>query len=522
MDDRLDVSPSGSDAAFLAACVDQDGDGVELSYRALDRIAERLAADDLTLLVRPDGLGPQLFVRGRGPVAPPTTADLAARPAGFYEGAAPVADAVAPVLVRTCELALAAAAARQRAAGADGGLSGRQFMELAIARAAASSARYGWSHTALLLAAADPGAAPTWAELGDAVASAARVGDEVGAAWAGCAVALLGNAGADAVPPFLERVRAALGATGRGRPQLEVVTVGMPRETVDPRQVWRLLTERLAARVPPAPGGWSGSLPSELELDLRAMPGVLSVGTTGRGLAERPQLTLVASEPTDALHQEAGCRLAERLGDGAVPLVTVGPATIGVEAPNGTLPAFTGDDVRGPSDGPATPFAPAAGARGSNGHPPSGDPAYPPPSAPAHAPAPIPAQDRDRVALLGARFDAATGTSEVVLARGDIRASARAAGGPLAGGAQATLTALSILGIQVPYSLRSAGRMHEVRGAPVVVVLAPRPAVSERGSAMVERMGVAAGGDEVEAAGRATLGALNRYLGDVVPAEPRP
>ena len=116
------------------------------------------------------------------------------------------------------------------------------------------------------------------------------------------------------------------------------------------------------------------------------------------------------------------------------------------------------------------------------------------------------------MSLLSATFDAQRGVSEVALALGAARGTGRAPAGPLAGGAQATLNALSALSLDVPFYLVSAERAHGVPGEPVVVVLAPKRTGMEDPAGAVERLGVASGGEDIEAASRATLGALNRHL----------
>jgi hypothetical protein len=119
------------------------------------------------------------------------------------------------------------------------------------------------------------------------------------------------------------------------------------------------------------------------------------------------------------------------------------------------------------------------------------------------------------VVLLSAAFDVAHGTSEVSLAFGAARGTGRAPAGPLAGGAQATLNALSALSIDVPFYLASVEQAHGVPGQPVVVVLAPKRTGRDQGAQSggpVERLGVASDPEDVVAASRATLGALNRHL----------
>ncbi|MGH9093151.1 MAG: hypothetical protein ACRDZR_17500, partial [Acidimicrobiales bacterium] len=133
------------------------------------------------------------------------------------------------------------------------------------------------------------------------------------------------------------------------------------------------------------------------------------------------------------------------------------------------------------------------------------------PAAPAAAPTEPAGSTAPRVVLLSSRFDRATGVSEVSVAWRGLTAVGRAAGSPLAGAAQATLTAVEALGAVVPYFLTSVDRAATERGTPVVVSLAVREVAAGDGAAR-RRVGVAEGGDDVEAASRATLSALNRLL----------
>lgn len=116
-----------------------------------------------------------------------------------------------------------------------------------------------------------------------------------------------------------------------------------------------------------------------------------------------------------------------------------------------------------------------------------------------------------RVALVGVAFDAATGTARVELAHHDRRGTGRASSGPVVGAVEATLAALGDLGADVPFYLQAAGPA----GSPLTT--GPEPTVlvvlcSRGHDALGERIGVARGSSQEEAAARATLAALNRFL----------
>lgn len=108
-----------------------------------------------------------------------------------------------------------------------------------------------------------------------------------------------------------------------------------------------------------------------------------------------------------------------------------------------------------------------------------------------------------RVVLVRCDFDAVDGECEVELRYRSRTGVGRAANGPLIGGVEATLAALGDLGIHVPYTLMSVSNMIAVRSWPVVVVL---HSVTD-GS---DRFGIAQSDNDVSAAAKATLSAVNR------------
>ncbi len=76
-----------------------------------------------------------------------------------------------------------------------------------------------------------------------------------------------------------------------------------------------------------------------------------------------------------------------------------------------------------------------------------------------------------RVALLKTDFNVHEGVSEVELAMAGRVGVGRAGSGPLIGGAEATLSALRELGYEVPFFLVAVNSIATVRGWPVVVTL---------------------------------------------------
>jgi hypothetical protein len=109
-----------------------------------------------------------------------------------------------------------------------------------------------------------------------------------------------------------------------------------------------------------------------------------------------------------------------------------------------------------------------------------------------------------RVVLEHAIFDPTSGGCEVELSFAGRRAFGRTGSGPLIGGAEATLAALADLGFDIPFTLLSVTNVTALRSWPVIVALRSR----ENGD---DRFGVAQADEDVLAAAKATLDALNRF-----------
>jgi hypothetical protein len=110
-----------------------------------------------------------------------------------------------------------------------------------------------------------------------------------------------------------------------------------------------------------------------------------------------------------------------------------------------------------------------------------------------------------RVVLESADFNEHDGVSEVRLAFGGRIGVGRAGSGPLIGGAEATLAALRDLGNVIPFYLMGVTKVNTVIGCSVIVAL-------RSFSANDDRMGIALAHDDLLAAAKSTLDALNRYL----------
>lgn len=115
-------------------------------------------------------------------------------------------------------------------------------------------------------------------------------------------------------------------------------------------------------------------------------------------------------------------------------------------------------------------------------------------------------QDRGRVKLVAVRVERFSQDLEVHLAHKGVKTIGRGTAGSPADAVDATMRALADLGAELPFRVEAASAPvdNETEQA-VIVILEPE---REGGT----RYGVARGGTIEEAAARATLHALNRYL----------
>lgn len=115
-----------------------------------------------------------------------------------------------------------------------------------------------------------------------------------------------------------------------------------------------------------------------------------------------------------------------------------------------------------------------------------------------------PASSGSRVVLTRAEFDPSNGGCEVELEYLGRSAVGATGSGPLIGGAEATLAALRELGFEIPFTLLAVTNVTALRNWPVIVTLR---SLQDGG----DRFGVAQADEDVLAAARATLDALNRF-----------
>ena len=115
-----------------------------------------------------------------------------------------------------------------------------------------------------------------------------------------------------------------------------------------------------------------------------------------------------------------------------------------------------------------------------------------------------PAGGGTRVVLNRAEFDSSSGGCEVELEYLGRTGVGTTGSGPLIGGAEATLAALRDLGFEIPFTLLAVTNVTALKNWPVIVTLRSL----DDGD---DRFGVAQADDDVLAAARATLDALNRF-----------
>lgn len=484
-------------------------EGADFAYHVLDEVCERHTMSEGWMVLHPGARGPQVFCRGALPVGPEKGRTLAGLPTGVYRqrlyGERLAAFPTAHDASLRCEAEfLERASAVEAAADALSGFATRRVIDAALARAAARAARYRWSTTAVLLTTVGE-AAPEerWHALAAALRDALRSGDEVGIDSPGVALVLLGNSGPDVVRPFVTRVRACLSAGGSDGVDLLVATATTPQESVDPAELRHLAVGRLVTTgADPASLAAGGAL----ELDLRLLPGVVCVGRESP--EGRPHLRVLTLTSSPALRGVIREKVRRWDPDASVAVAAMSDADNTGTPP----PPFDGSRANG--------HAPSIGSVDTApGHPDPGEPDDPPPllAATALGGGGGRRDEQARISLVSAIFDPDRGMSEVTLSSAGVRGTGRAPAGPLAGGAQATLVALGALGQDAPFYLVSAGRILTVPGEPVVVVLAPRR-TGDGARSTAERIGIATGTEDVEAASRAVLSALNRFLVTSTPA----
>lgn len=231
-------------------------DGIGFVYGALEELAVSYGLGDAVLVLDADSLGTQAFRLGRRPLAPEHPAELLGRGRGLYTTPAEaVPSAVGDGVTALARLALALQLARHGAAhDALTGLANRRFFDDSLRAAAAQSARYGWTFTLVLMdlngfkQVNDTLGHPAGDELlrgvGQALRRTLRTGDSAARVGGDEFAVLLGNAGLDAVAPFVDRLRLEL-PTHPAPIGISFGGAAAPVESVDPAELIRIADARL-------------------------------------------------------------------------------------------------------------------------------------------------------------------------------------------------------------------------------------------------------------------------------------
>ncbi|MHB1585171.1 MAG: GGDEF domain-containing protein [Acidimicrobiales bacterium] len=229
------------------------GEGIDFVYGGLERLASQFALTDAVLVLEVEPLGTQAFVLGRRPlVAGGPGADGGV---GLHATPDAVPAAVADAFVTLGRLALGLDLARHGAAhDALTGLANRRHFDERLRSAAAQSARYGWTFTLVLMdldgfkqvndTYGHPAGDDVLRKVGQALRRTLRTGDSAARLGGDEFAVLLGNAGLDALAPFVERLRRELPS----EPAAVGVSVGAaaaPLESVDPAELVRIADARL-------------------------------------------------------------------------------------------------------------------------------------------------------------------------------------------------------------------------------------------------------------------------------------
>ncbi len=202
---------------------------------------------------------------------------------------------------------------------------------------------------------------------------------------------------------------------------------------------------------------------SELELELRLLPGVVDVGFGPVEPTGHVPISVVALDPETDLDQVA-TRVARSFGGSAtVEVLDLSPPKSAAPGPVGARPGPHASD--------------------------------------------------ERVALVESGVDRRNGEARVVLSWLGRSATGSAVAGSLIGPAKATLAALEGLGVALDAALASVSSGQGLENPPVRVIL--RSADDD-----TEFVGIAQGRSEPESASRATLAAFNRYIGSQRPPSP--
>jgi GGDEF domain-containing protein len=228
--------------------------GIAFIYQALQQVATRYELHDASVAVNEGSLDTQIFRLGRRPLDAVSAARLYEAGPGVYAEPDVVPAAMRAGLEDLCRLALSVHIAHHGSARDPlTSLPSRRVFNESLRSIAAQSSRYGWHFTVLVLSfgASGPSGASDLApadfvvgQSGRALGRALRTGDLGTRIEGSTFAAILPNAGADAVGALIERVFRELPSLSRS--EVSFGSAGAPRESVDPVELLRLASSRLA------------------------------------------------------------------------------------------------------------------------------------------------------------------------------------------------------------------------------------------------------------------------------------
>jgi diguanylate cyclase (GGDEF)-like protein len=230
------------------------GGGIAFVYDGLDRLAAHYGLTDVVVVLEVEPLGTQAFRLGRRPIGKEHL-EVLGRGQGFHATPDVVPTPEADAFITLSRLALNLQLARHGAAHDPlTGLANRRGFDERLRSAAAQSARYGWTFTLVLMdlngfkqvndRLGHPAGDEVLRKVGQALRRTLRTGDSAARVGGDEFAVLLGNAGLDALAPFVDRLRHEL-PTEPAAVGVSVGAAAAPAESVDPAELIRIADTRL-------------------------------------------------------------------------------------------------------------------------------------------------------------------------------------------------------------------------------------------------------------------------------------